>query len=305
MRFTNSINASKCQEWGINLAQGALVDLINQASSWAKPHVVNGEVFFWVSRNKIIDEIPVAYSKPDTVYRSLKILADKGIINHVKEGKKDLINLTEIGKSWNVKGTDISNTKLGNKSDIDINSEISPTLLGNESEKEANNSEIDPTNKNTNYKSTTYKKIEDISLSDRKCYSEKPAIKPAPKSKFDPANYPLNNFAFISVEAWKGYHKMRAAKKKIATERACEIVLNKLADFNASGLDANLALDNATNNCWTDVYEPKPATSTTNKKGITNANNQSSSQPSQLSSTQFIAQQRANAKSNNALRTVS
>lgn len=169
MRYTSSINNVKCVEWGINLAQGQLIDLINQASSWAKPHIVDNELYFWVSRNKVIEEIPVAYQKPDTVYRAIKDLASKGIIDHIKQGRKDLVRLTEKGMTWNVKGTTQGDAKLGNKSDfkgdnseinptLSQNSEINPSKLGNKSEKTPENSEINPTDKSTSNKSTSNKK---------------------------------------------------------------------------------------------------------------------------------------------------
>ena len=161
MRYTIHINAVKCQEWGLNLNQGALFDLLNQASSWAKSVVIDGEVCFWISRNMIIDEIPLAYSKPDTVYRAFKDLSEKGLIVHVKQGQKDLIRLTEKGKEWNAKNSEI-NPNVGNKSDIlpktdQKNSEINPTFsqkLGNKSEKTAKNSDLNPTDHNTNYHNT-------------------------------------------------------------------------------------------------------------------------------------------------------
>ena len=161
MRYTIHINAVKCQEWGLNLNQGALFDLLNQASSWAKPVVIDNEVYYWISRNMIIDEIPLAYSKPDTVYRAFKDLSEKGLIVHVKQGQKDLIRLTEKGKEWNAKNSEI-NPNVGNKSDIlpktdQKKSEINPTFsqkLGNKSEKTAKNSDLNPTDKNTNYPNT-------------------------------------------------------------------------------------------------------------------------------------------------------
>ena len=157
MRYTIHINAVKCQEWGLNLNQGALFDLLNQASSWAKPVVIDNEVYYWISRNMIIDEIPLAYSKPDTVYRAFKDLSEKGLIVHVKQGQKDLIRLTEKGKEWNAKNSDL-NPNVGNKSEIEQkNSEINPTFeqkLGNKSEKTAKNSDLNPTDKNTNYPNT-------------------------------------------------------------------------------------------------------------------------------------------------------
>ena len=156
MRYTILINAVKCQEWDLTLSQGALFDLLNQAHTWAKHMDVNGELFFWVSRNMIINEIPLAYSKPDTVYRAFKTLSDKGLIVHAKRGQKDLVRLTEKGKEWNAKNSDL-NQNVGNKSEIQPkakqkNSEINPTFeekLGNKSEKIAKNSEINPTNKLT------------------------------------------------------------------------------------------------------------------------------------------------------------
>ena len=161
MSYTIHINAVKCQEWGLNLNQGALFDLLNQASSWAKPVVIDSEVYYWISRNMIIDEIPLAYSKPDTVYRAFKDLSEKGLIVHVKQGQKDLIRLTEKGKEWNAKNSEI-NPNVGNKSDIlpktdKKNSEINPTFsqkLGNKSEKTAKNSDLNPTDHNTNYHNT-------------------------------------------------------------------------------------------------------------------------------------------------------
>lgn len=156
MRYTILINAVKCQEWDLTLSQGALFDLLNQAHTWAKHIDVDGELFFWVSRNMIINEIPLAYSKPDTVYRAFKTLSDKGLIVHAKRGQKDLVRLTEKGKEWNAKNSDL-NPNVGNKSEIppktkQKNSEINPTFeekLGNKSEKIAKNSETNPTNKLT------------------------------------------------------------------------------------------------------------------------------------------------------------
>ena len=156
MRYTILINAVKCQEWDLTLSQGALFDLLNQAHTWAKHMDVNGELFFWVSRNMIINEIPLAYTKPDTVYRAFKTLSDKGLIVHAKRGQKDLVRLTEKGKEWNAKNSDL-NQNVGNKSEIQPkakqkNSEINPTFeekLGNKSEKIAKNSDLNPTNKLT------------------------------------------------------------------------------------------------------------------------------------------------------------
>ena len=130
MRFSTYINNQKSLEWGLNANQAALFDLLNQASSWAEEVVVDGVVYYWVSRNKVIEELPLFYKTGDTVYRHFSELNEKGLIVYLKQGKhgdKDLIRLTEKGKSWN---------------------EFKPEQI-------RDNSEINPTNNNTNYKNTT------------------------------------------------------------------------------------------------------------------------------------------------------
>ena len=149
MRFNTYINNKKCLEWGLNPNQGALFDLLNQASSWAEEIIINDVVYYWVSRNKVIEELPLYYKTADTVYRHFSDLHDKGLIIYLKQGKhgdKDLIRLTGKGKSWNE----------FNELELFINSEMNPSKchqLGNESEitrkQIRDNSEIDPTNNNT------------------------------------------------------------------------------------------------------------------------------------------------------------
>ena len=155
MRFSTYINNQKALEWGLNANQAALFDLLNQASSWAEEIIVDGVVYYWVSRNKVLEELPLFYKTSDTVYRHFSELDEKGLIIYLKQGKhgdKDLIRLTEKGKSWNEFKPE----------QIRDNSEINPSLgdeLGNKSEitrkQIRDNSEINPTNNNTNYKNTT------------------------------------------------------------------------------------------------------------------------------------------------------
>ena len=139
MRYNTKINNVKCLKWGINSNQGALFDLLYEASSWAKTVIVDEQVYYHVSRNLVIEELPLFYDKPDTVYRHLKDLSEKGLIEYKKEGKKDIIKLTEKGKDWNSK-------KLGNKSE-------KKAEHGNESEKTRieirKNSDSNPTYNNT------------------------------------------------------------------------------------------------------------------------------------------------------------
>jgi len=150
MRFTTYINNQKCLEWGLNANQGALFDLLNQASSWAKEIVVDGAVFYWVSRSAIIEQLPLFYSKKDTVYRHFIDLKQKGLIEYCKIDGQDLIRLTEKGKDWNSFNSEINpkNSDSNPKnSEIDPkNSEIDPK----NSDSNPKNSEIDPKNSDSN-----------------------------------------------------------------------------------------------------------------------------------------------------------
>lgn len=138
MRFSTYINNAKCLEWNLNANQGALFDLLNQAPAWAKEIIIDGVVYYWVSRNAVIEELPLFYSKPDTVYRHFVEFHKKGLIVYQKHGDKDLIRLTEKGKTWNEFNSDLNPT-LGNKSEL-ARKQIRKS------------SDLNPTNNNTNYK---------------------------------------------------------------------------------------------------------------------------------------------------------
>ena len=155
MRFSTYINNQKAIEWGLNANQAALFDLLNQAVSWAEEVIVDGVVYYWVSRHKVTEELPLFYKTGDTVYRHFSELNEKGLIVYLKQGKhgdKDLIRLTEKGKSWN----EFKPEQIRDNSEINPNKQ---SELGNKSEitrkQIRDNSEINPTNNNTNYKNTT------------------------------------------------------------------------------------------------------------------------------------------------------
>ena len=142
MRFSTTLNNQKCMEWKINATQGILVALLYEANAWANEEIIDNKTYYFVSRNLILKELPMFFEKADTVYRNLKVLAEKGIIEYIKHKGMDLIRLTEKGKSWNF----IENNSEKNPN-FDSNSEKSPSKFGKKSE---NNSEKNPTYKDTN-----------------------------------------------------------------------------------------------------------------------------------------------------------
>ena len=150
MRFITTINNKKCLEWEISGTQGALMALLYEANAWAKEIIIDNKVYYFVSKNLILRELPLYYEKVDTVYRHLKVLAQKGIIEYIKQDKKDLIRLTEKGKTWNYKKTEKEVENSDFNPNKNINSDTNPNELGFQSEKEAKNSDFNPTNKDTN-----------------------------------------------------------------------------------------------------------------------------------------------------------
>lgn len=147
MRFSTYLNNAKCMEWKINATQGILFALLYEAPAWAKEEIIENKTYYFVSRNLILNELPMFFEKSDTVYRNLKVLQEKGIIEYIKQGKKDLIRITTKGKTWN-EFKDNSSEKNPNS---ERNSEKNPSNLGKKSEKEQKNSEKNPTNNNTIY----------------------------------------------------------------------------------------------------------------------------------------------------------
>ena len=148
MRYTTRINNRKCIEWGINAGQAALFDLLNECAGWAKPMVINGEVFYWVSRQLVIEELPLFFSKPDTAYRAMKALEEKGLIEYQRSAGFELVRITSKGATWN-----------SHDAVEDDSSEKNPTTRKNfrevgkiseDSEKNPNSSEKFPSNKYIN-----------------------------------------------------------------------------------------------------------------------------------------------------------
>lgn len=132
MKYTIHIDQSKCVQWGLNFSEGALVDFLSTLSTWAEPVMIDGELYFFASRNKVLDELPMLTNKPDTVYRLYKSLNEKCVIDYMKQGRRDLVRLTEKGKKWNseknpssARNSEKNPNKLGKKSELD--SENFPT----------------------------------------------------------------------------------------------------------------------------------------------------------------------------------
>ena len=224
MKYTVIIDQIKSLEWGLNSNQAALFSVLYNISNWAKYYIIdahNGNVYYHASRNMIINEIPLYYNKPDTVYRAMLVLWQKNLIDYQKSGNKDLVLITQKGKSWN---------NVGNKSE---NSEINPSKLGNKSEK---NSEINPTDQYTNIDQYTNDQIKDIEIYENFDFF---------KDEFK--NIWINEFL-----------PLKQKKKASLTSRAKKSQLNKIKEY--SNNDYSIALKilvKTVDSGWTDFYPLK------------------------------------------------
>lgn len=135
MQYSLTLDLLKLGEWNLNPAQGCLVSFLTQAATWAQPIVIEGTVWYWCSKTKILEELGTIFNTKDTVYRNVKILQEKGIINYRKLNEMDLFNLSEKGKQWLKKDNDFD---LGKNSEprknIRMTSEKNPSNLGKNSD---------------------------------------------------------------------------------------------------------------------------------------------------------------------------
>lgn len=128
MRYYSTINNVKSSEWGLTIQQAYLFSWFYEIPSWASKVMIENETYFFASKTKAIEELPILTTKPDTMYRYYKQLEELGLIVVKKIDSKDYISLTDKGKTWNFSKSD--------------NSENNPSNVGNPSE---NNSENNPT----------------------------------------------------------------------------------------------------------------------------------------------------------------
>ena len=86
------------KEFNLNPTKWAIMEVISYAATWAKTEIVDDEIYYWISRTKIKEELEVFDLKDDTIYRYLKYLHNNDFIEYRKVGRKDLIKMKSKGK---------------------------------------------------------------------------------------------------------------------------------------------------------------------------------------------------------------
>jgi hypothetical protein len=140
MRKVTTIDNEKVMEWDLTLQEAFVFSWIYSLPSWAENIIVDNKVYYFASKNKAVEDLPMVTDKFDTMYRHYKSLKLKGLIELLKVGIKDYIALTELAKEWNTNKKKLSEYSENNP----YQTENNPTKLGFKSE---SNSENNPTNR--------------------------------------------------------------------------------------------------------------------------------------------------------------
>ena len=124
MKYYININQSKAVEWGLTSSEAIVFSWIYELSSWADKIEYKNKIYYYGSKNKACEELPIISGKKDTIYRIFKSLQTKGLIDFVTLAKTDYLSLTNKGKEWYyIKNSEI-NPSVGNKYK---ETEINPT----------------------------------------------------------------------------------------------------------------------------------------------------------------------------------
>jgi uncharacterized phage protein (TIGR02220 family) len=150
MEYKPQFNQAKAIEWGLSLQEAILMEWYFRLPTWANQVMDgSGETWYFGSRNKVIDDLPLLTDKPDTVYRWTKVLVKKGLIEIAKFNNQDYIKITDKGRLWKWLPGETSSEQ----------SDSHPSEVGQPSEE---GSDSHPTNYNTKNTLITKDHIEDL-----------------------------------------------------------------------------------------------------------------------------------------------
>lgn len=158
MKYSSYIDNITAIEWGMDIKLAYLFDWIYTLPAWAECIHTEGGNFYFASKKKACEELPLLTDKIDTMYRYYKGLEELGLIVLIKVGNKDYIQLTSKAKIWGKSSehSDKNPRKLGNSSES--SSENNPTYKYTISDKNTSISSLGasaPPNKKFSLKKAT------------------------------------------------------------------------------------------------------------------------------------------------------
>ena len=151
MKYNININQKKAVEWGLTSSEAIVFSWIYELASWADKIEYKNKTYYYGSKNKACEELPIVSNKRDTIYRLFKSLQGKGVVELITLGKSDYLALTNKGKEWYDINISDLNPSVGNKyKETEINPIYNNTIKEkdtikedtNVSKKDENNSDI-------------------------------------------------------------------------------------------------------------------------------------------------------------------
>lgn len=140
MLYNVNINIPYCCKHWLKFEHASLLVLFMKSQTWADTMEYEGKVYYRLNMTKIKSDLPILSDKDDTIYRYIKTLIEKWMVEKVP--KVDYYRCTTLWIEYDYHTTTINN----NDSQSD-ESEKNPTPIGKKSE-----SEKFPTYNNTNVK---------------------------------------------------------------------------------------------------------------------------------------------------------
>lgn len=100
MRYYININQKFAVKHGLNTSEAIVFAWLYELPSWAKNVLIGNKTYYFGSRNKAAEELPLVSDKPNTFQKLYKKLEAKGLIEIIKIGKAEYIAITDLGKGW-------------------------------------------------------------------------------------------------------------------------------------------------------------------------------------------------------------
>lgn len=163
MKYYLNINQKFAIEHGLNTSESIVFAWLYELPSWAKSVLIGNKTYYFGSRNKAAEELPLVSDKPNTFQKLYKKLEAKGLIEIIKIGKAEYIAVTDIGKGWYLSSCEPKNEgcksekKIQNEENFpqkaEKSSEIGKKIQKNEENFPTNNIYNNNINKNIIYRS--------------------------------------------------------------------------------------------------------------------------------------------------------
>ncbi|WP_211598156.1 hypothetical protein [Halomonas caseinilytica] len=242
MQYTVTINQSKALEWGLNSQQAMLFAFVYGVPSWADAVTRDGEVFYALAKSKIVEELPLLTDKPDTTYRMLKALQDKGLIVLASTNSITLVRLTAKAKAWNKKEDGSEKFPGQGRKNLRGGSEKNPSKVGKKSDP---GSEKSPTDQDTSDQDTSDQDTSDQDTSDHDTKDQDTSDQGSALPEWLPA------------DAWAELLEHRRQLKAPMNDLAKTKAINKLDKLRQDGSDPAAVIEQTIVNGWKGVFPVK------------------------------------------------